>query len=52
MGENYCLYCKFYEPTYNGTQTKEPEGICNVHTAIDGVYGHECCENFTERKEK
>lgn len=52
MSKCYCLYCKYYEPTKNGSEYIEPEGICNFHTAIDLVYGHECCEHFNARKEE
>lgn len=51
MSLHYCLYCKYYEPTRDGSENTEPEGICNFHTAIDLVYGHQCCEHFDSRKE-
>lgn len=52
MSGYYCLYCKYYEPTKSGSEGTEPEGICNFHTAIDLVYGHECCEHYNARKEE
>ena len=51
MSKYYCLYCKYYEPTKCGSEGTEPEGICNFHTAIDLVYGHECCEHYEARNE-
>ena len=53
MSKYYCLYCKYYEPTQCGSEGTEPEGICgNPRTAIDRVYGHECCEYYDERNEE
>jgi len=52
MNKHYCFYCLYYELTKRGSENTEPEGICNFHTAIDLVYGHECCEHFIARKEE
>lgn len=52
MSMYYCLYCKYYEPTINGSEGTEPEGMCNFHTEIHPVCAHECCEYYDTKKEE
>jgi len=44
--EHFCINCKYWEQTYTCLLHGEPEGVCNLHTAIDVVYGHQGCDEF------